>query len=47
MSTDVLLRSQHIRISVELNAHNLLHLVLLVKQNHLSKQTLINVHLFH
>jgi hypothetical protein len=34
-------------ISVELNAHNLLYLVLLVKQKHLPKQALINVHLFN
>ena len=33
-------------ISVELNAHNLLYLVLLVKQQHLPKQTLLNIHLF-
>ncbi|CAF4248228.1 unnamed protein product, partial [Adineta steineri] len=34
-------------ISVELNAHNLLYLVLLVKQQHLPKQALINIHLFN
>jgi len=34
-------------ISVELNAHNLLYLVLLVKQQHLPKQTLINIHVFN
>ncbi|CAF4633583.1 unnamed protein product [Rotaria magnacalcarata] len=34
-------------ISVEMNAHNLLYLVLLVKQGHLPKQTLINLHLFN
>ena len=34
-------------ISIELNAHNLLYLVLLVKQNHLPKQTIINIHLFN
>ncbi|CAF4626489.1 unnamed protein product, partial [Rotaria socialis] len=34
-------------ISIELNAHNLLYLVLLVKQQDLSKQTLINIHLFN
>ncbi|CAF3799462.1 unnamed protein product [Rotaria magnacalcarata] len=33
-------------ISVELNAHNLLYLVLLVKQQDLPKQTLLNIHLF-
>ncbi|CAF1088693.1 unnamed protein product [Rotaria magnacalcarata] len=34
-------------ISVEMNAHNSLYLVLLVKQRHLPKQTLINLHLFN
>ncbi|CAF2146013.1 unnamed protein product [Rotaria magnacalcarata] len=33
-------------LSVELNAHNLLYLVLLVKQKHLPKQALVNIHLF-
>jgi len=34
-------------LSVELNAHNLLYLVLLVKQKHLPKQALNNIHLFN
>lgn len=34
-------------ISIELNAHHLLYLVLLVKQQHLPKQTLMNIHLFN
>ncbi|CAF2007754.1 unnamed protein product [Rotaria magnacalcarata] len=34
-------------MSVELNAHNLLYLVLLVKQQQLPKQALINIHLFN
>ncbi|CAM2723300.1 unnamed protein product [Rotaria socialis] len=33
-------------LSVELNAHNLLYLVLLVKQKKLPKQALVNIHLF-
>ncbi|CAF2083410.1 unnamed protein product [Rotaria magnacalcarata] len=40
-------RPAYIYISIELNAHNLLYLVLLVKQQHLPKQTLINIHLFN
>jgi hypothetical protein len=34
-------------LSVELNAHNLLYIVCLVKQQHLPKQTLTNIHLFN
>lgn len=34
-------------MSVELNAHNLLYLVFLVKQKQLPKQALMNVHLFN
>ena len=34
-------------ISAELNAHNLLYLVLLVKQKHLPKQVMLNIHLFN
>ncbi len=34
-------------ISAELNAHNLLYLVLLVKQQHLPKQVIFNIHLFN
>jgi hypothetical protein len=34
-------------LSVELNAHNLLYLVLLVKQKRLPKQALNNIHLFN
>jgi hypothetical protein len=34
-------------LSVELNAHNLLYMVLLVKQKHLPKQALNSIHLFN
>lgn len=34
-------------LSAELNAHNLLYLVLLVKQKHLPQQALQNIHLFN
>ena len=34
-------------MSVELNAHNLLYMVCLVKQQHLPKQALANIHLFN
>ena len=34
-------------LSIELNAHNLLYLVLLVKQHNLPKQALVNIHLFN
>ena len=34
-------------LSIELNAHNLLYLVLLVKQQNLLKHALVNIHLFN
>lgn len=34
-------------LSIEINAHNLLYLVHLVKQHHLPKQALVNIHLFN
>lgn len=34
-------------MSVELDAHNLLYIVCLVKQEHLPKQTVTNIHLFN